>query len=381
MKLKHLLGSIPALLAATTPAFAWDNIAAHPNLTNRAVDLLISLKPQYAYLNTYAKFNLNTKPQLTCLDEGAVKEDYGLSPDWNTSVWGSQQDAAVPALSWKSHGYNPKTGEVWYDTPDVASNLYVYGSTTVWNDVLTKGNRYFQLGRFCHLIEDMTAPPHVHADFHGTGDDVEAFSKSNFSTVPYTPTTLRKPSTDGLAPVAGLPHPADLRTNTPGNFIRNAAWKTYYMTSYYGGSLVLKEGNYQPDSELKRMFPYAEGGLRYDDGGWFTNDAWIINAVGWNWIGYGIGNNPDWWECPGDARYFYLENIDGKVDSNAPSGAGTGIAPKVFKKDRFRRVLPTDNLGTVLTANTKIMSRIYCESLYPLAAEWVAGFIDFVEAR
>ena len=56
------------------------------------------------------------------------------------------------------------------------------------------------------------------------------------------------------------------------------------------------------------------------------------------------------------------------------------MVPKVFKKNKFRRVRSTDSLSTVLTSNSKILAKIYCESLYPLAAEWVAGFIDFTES-
>lgn len=377
MKIRKFVLAVLMVVMISFPAFAWDNNITHPSLTNRAVNLLISTTPTYSYLSYYSNFNINTKTQLTCMDEGSVKEDYAVSADWNTAVWGSNQDSSVPSLSWKSHGYDPKTGETWYDCPDFA-NAYVYGSSDVWSAVTTKSNRYFQIGRLCHLIEDMASPSHAHADFHATGDDLEEYSKYNYSKTAYTPTKVRKPSVDGLAVTNGLPHPA-LTTNNAGNFIRNVAWRTYYMTSYYGSTLVKKEGNYQPDSELKRMFPYTSGGLRYDDGGWFGNDSYVINAVGNNWIGWGVGINPDWWECPEDAKYFYLENIDGSAETSDPSIAGNGVVPSVFKKDKFRRVRSTDSLSTVLASNTKILSKIYCENLYLLSTEWAAGFIRYAE--
>jgi hypothetical protein len=150
------------------------------------------------------------------------------------------------------------------------------------------------------------------------------------------------------------------------------------MTTYYGSNLIEVEGDAQPDSELKRMFPYNTGsGLRYDDGGWFVNDSYMIDAVGYNWIGYGIGNNPDWWSCPGESGYFYLENIDGDWSTCDPSIAGYGVAPAVFKIDKFRRVRSTDNLSLVLAANSKILARLYCENLNPMATEWAAGFVKF----
>ncbi len=373
---KKIILAACALALFTAPALAWDNTVTHPSLTVRAVQYLVAVNPAaYGYLSSHVHGANPVSPQLTYIDEGSVKEDYGLSADWDTSVWGSSQDSRVPLLSWKSHGYDPKTGVSWYDCPDF-TNAYNY-SGTVFSDISAASNRWFQIGRFCHLIEDMSSPAHANADFHGTGDDMEEFASHWYSTVAYTVTKARKPSTDGLAAQTGLPHPA-MTTDNSGNFIRNVAWRTYYMTTFYGGTLVKKEGNYQPDSELKRMFPYANGGLRYDDGGWFTNDAWIIDQVGYNWIGWGIGMNPDWWAAPSDTGYFYLENIDGGIDTYSPSTAGNGMVPAVFKVDKFRRVRSTDNLGTVLAPNTKILSRIYSENLFPLAAEWVAGFLAWI---
>ena len=115
MNIQKRLTVMLALILSSAPAFAWDNNVTHPNLTNRAADYLVSTNPAFAYLNNYSHFSINADPQLTCLDEGPIKEDYAVSADWNTAVWGSQQDSSVPYLSWKSHGYDPKTGETWYD--------------------------------------------------------------------------------------------------------------------------------------------------------------------------------------------------------------------------------------------------------------------------
>ncbi len=374
MLIRRLFVTILILAFFTAPAFAWDNNTTHPGITNAAIDFLANTNPDYTFLENYAHFNINTDPQLTFIDEGSVKEDYALSADWDTSIWGSRQDPNVPDLSWKSHGYDPLTGETWYGIPDF-DNAFVY-SESIWNVINTAGNRYFQIGRFCHLIEDMSSPAHANADFHGTGDDAESFSQYHYHEIAYQVPRACLPSTDGLVATSGLPNPT-LTTNNYGNFIRNVAWRTYYMTTYYGGHLVEREGDAQPDSELKRMFPYRDGGLRYDDGGWFYNDSYVIDDVGNDWIGWGIGMNPDWWDAPGDSGYFYLEDIDGDPDSMDPSIAGSGVVPKVFKINKFRRVLPTDNLNDVLAPNNQILARIYCENLFPMAAEWVAGFLEF----
>ncbi|MEW6076322.1 MAG: choice-of-anchor D domain-containing protein [Thermodesulfobacteriota bacterium] len=375
MNLTRMFITLCCVFIMASSALGWDNNVSHPGMTNAAADLLMGTHPEYGFLSNYTYFNLATDPQLTFMDEGSVKEDYALSADWNTAVWGSQQDSRVPSLSWKSHGYEPTTGETWYEMPDFA-NAFVY-SENIWNDVISAANVYFQIGRFCHIIEDMASPSHANADLHIDGDDLETYSNYHFGEVTYLTNQLRTPSTDGLTAQAGLPHPT-MTTDYYGDYVRNVAWRTYYMTTYYGGNLVEVEGDAQPDSELKRMFPYSSGsGLRYDDGGWFVNDSYQIDAVGYNWIGYGVGNNPDWWSCPGETGYFYLENIDGDWSTCDPSIAGNGVAPAVFKIDKFRRVRSTDNLGLVLAANSKILARIYCENLNPLATEWAAGFIKF----
>lgn len=376
MIIKKLILPLLSVIMLSTTLFAWDNVITHPKLTNSAVKLLISKDASFAYLNAYSNFNINTSKQLTFIDEGSVKEDYAVSAgsSWDTSIWGGNQDANVPYLAWKSHAYNPRSGETWYGIPDFKDASLYAGD--VWNLVLTKTNPYFQIGRVCHLMEDMASPSHAHGDMHVDGDDLEEYSKTKYNSISFQTTNVRKPSTDGLVAATGLPHPTITADNTI-NFMKNVVWRTYYMTSYYGGKLITKEGNKQPDSELKRMFPYNNGGLRYDDGGWFSNDSYVIDQVGNNWIGWGIGMNPDWWECPSDPKYFYLENIDGDEATSDPSINGGGIAPAVFKVNKFRRVLPTDNLSTVLAANSKVFGQIYCENLYALSVEWAAGFVKY----
>lgn len=357
-----------------TSAAAWDNNITHPGLTNKAVDLLTATDPSYLYLQKYAHFNLSTDTQLTFLDEGSVKEDYGISADWDTGLWGSQQDGKVPILSWKSHGYHPVTGEVWYGLPDIGDNAYVY-SDDIWSDIVSSNNPFFHIGRLSHLIEDMTSIAHANADQHISCDDLETYSAANYNQTVYSPQSVRKPSIDGLSAESGYPHPTMIADNH-GNFMLNVVWRAYYMSTFHADNLVLDEGDKQPDSELKRMFPYNGGtGLRYDDGGWFVNDSWRIDDVGYCWIGWGIGINPDWWSEDGgnDFGYYYFENIDGDWGSCT----GSGAIPEVFKVDKFKRVLPSDNLNVVLAANLSPMTLLFTENMYPLATEWVAGFIQY----
>ncbi|MFH1885338.1 MAG: hypothetical protein ABIM40_01460, partial [Pseudomonadota bacterium] len=372
MKLQRALTILLVLAAAATPVLGWDNVITHPELTTEAVYFLANQNPSYNYVLNYVDFNIATDPQLTFIDEGSVKEDYGLSADWDTGKWGGSQDSDVPYLSWKAHGYEPSTGESWYELPDFANALEQAGD--VWTSINSRSNKYFHIGRLCHLMEDMASPAHANADMHADGDDEEEYSLHWYGTISWSPGQIRKPSTDGLS---------GLTTNNYQNFMKNVAWRTYYMCSYYNGTLIETEGNAQPDGELKRMFPYSFSpwgtGLRYDDGGWFVNDSWRIDPIGYFWNGYGIGNNPDWWWCAdgGEPNYFYLENIDSDYGSCDPSIAGNGVAPKVFKVNKFSR-LTAGTFSTGLAANTKILAKLYAENLYPMATEWVAGFVSYV---
>ncbi len=124
------------------------------------------------------------------------------------------------------------------------------------------------------------------------------------------------------------------------------------------------------------MFPYQNGGLRYDDGGWFVNDSYVIDDVGNNWIGFGVGMNSDWWECSQDPGYFYLENIDGGAVNTEN---GTGTVPVVFKISPYQRINSGDNLDVKLASNTRILAYIYAETLNRLASEWVVGFLVFAQ--
>ncbi len=383
------VGTALSALTFTTPLAAWDNDGTHPYLMHRITDWLCQVVA-CGELEAHARFNMAEHENQQCqfIDEGAVKEDMGLSPEifggsllssWDVEVWGKCADE-VSTASWQSHAYDPLTGECWYDFPDLAGNAKQHVES-IWAYGVAGPIGFFRAGRISHLLHDMASPAHTHSDFHATGDDTEAYAKQGFQSVQFSLTEVRRPSTHGLVPDPALPHPDGLQSDTIGSFVDNVAWRTYYMTSYYVGDLVKTEGDHQPDSELKRMFPYDDGngsasGLRYDTGGWFGNDAWIIDEVGYNWIGFGFGNS-EWWHCPGESQYVYLENLDGDYNQEGPSEVGDGVAPVVFKADPFHRVLPTDDLDEVLAPNDKIFTQLYTEQLFAMSSEWVAGFLLF----
>ena len=351
-----------------TSAFAWDNIVTHPGLTNRAVDLLTTTHPSYMYLQDYAHFDLATdsESQLTFLDEGSVKEDFGssgASDNWDASVWGSEEDPNVAGNSYLNHGNHP-VSEISWDMPVMSGTASKFYEPEIWAIIVDPGttNPFFHVGRICHLLEDNTSIAHANADQHMDCDDMEEYAKNNYETTAYTAEVVRNPSVDGLTAEAGLPHP-DMTEDTHENYMLNSVWRAYYMSTFYGGDLdgtpnVLLDANY--DSELFRMFP----DLNWVDG-WFT-DYYNIDAVG--------DSGDEWWaESSGeDLGYYYIENIDGSDQCSS-----TGLVPPVFKKDKFRRVLPTDDLDVVLESNTKNLKELFAENMFTLATEWVAGFIKY----
>jgi len=381
--------------------FGWGNNITHFNITNDAIDYLTGTDNKYSIYNNYSNFNITTDTQLTFIDEGSVKEDYGCSvlhvypnipvwftcdedsePSWSLDDYGTQQDAQVQTLSFGNHGYNPITGKIWDSGKgwlgDVTgkNNASIY-CQDIWKNIKKEKNRYFHLGRYCHLLEDMTSPAHANAADHSEfGDDAEAYCEYYFNNYSIQIDDICLPTTDGLNATAGLPHPDLNNVDSPENFIRNVAWNTYYMTTYYGGEL--DDENPQDNSELLRMAP----SLRYDDGGW-DFDYWVIDEIGKHYNGW-VGTDV-WWECDADDGYYYLENIDG--DPNGTSNASLGISanfftPAVFKANPFRRVLPTDefNSNDILKPNSpnpKSLLNIYKDELPPFAGKWVAGFLKF----
>jgi len=380
------------LFLCSTLSFAWDNDMAHPKLAEQSVDL-ISDMPDYAEIQNYKTYDQIN--QCGFINEGSVKEDLGatssclfppplcsLGSSWDEIQWG-QDECGVNPYAWKSHGYNPLTRETWYWIPDWPVDAIEH-SRNIWNIAETnysnnKNNAYFHIGRFLHLMADMTSPAHVHADYHGWNDDAEDFGKWYFSQNPtFLDLSPCTPEDNGIVVENEyLAEIENLDINSPDNFVKNLAWRTYFMTSYYGGKLEKEEGDKQPPSELKKMFP----SLRYDDGGWLS-DSWVIDEIGNNWIGWGFGINPEWWECQHDTGYFYIENINGIGEGIHCSD---GAKPAVFKSDNFifSRITQADveqgllDIKLAENTNNQCLASIYAEHLFPLAIEWGAGLLQY----
>jgi len=415
MKMIKIVAVAALLTAFCSLSHAWDNNIVHPGLTNKAVDFLLAKDPaNFDELKNVSHFNIeeHREKQLTFIDEGSVKEDFGLTPlcefecltpSWIINKFGEKQDVNAYPLAWKEHGYNPLTGHTFFyaDVLSEALNDYLAENypdikltkienakaeaEAIWiklnEDAVT--NKYFHIGRISHLIEDMASPAHAHAVTHVFGEDVESFGEENYDKTVFSVSAARRPSDSGRDDT--------MKGDNAVNFIKNVAWNTYYMTGYQG-KLVAEAGAVQPDSELKRMFP----DLRYDDGGWAPSSVWsngwmipdvgkyyryadILGAVAGSFKyipGTSLPNTVitgtlreqfcDWWECDSDAGYYYIKHT-------------ADAKPKVFKKDKFKRILSGDDLDAALESNAadKTLPAIYTENLFQMAAEWVAGFIAF----
>ncbi len=74
-----------------------------------------------------------------------------------------------------------------------------------------------------------------------------------------------------------------------------------------------------------------------------------------------MGDN-DWWpEVGGYAPgYYYFESIDGDWEKCLSGGNGT--TPAAFKVDKFKRILPSDNLNEVMASNTKTLMLLFAEN-------------------
>jgi|GEM_PF-2392761 len=415
MKMIKIIAVAVLLTAFCSLSHAWDNNVVHPALTNKAVDFLLAEDPaNFDDLKNVSHFNIEDHrgKQLTFIDEGSVKEDFGLTPlcefecstpSWIINKFGEKQDVNAYPLAWKEHGYNPVTGHTFFYADVVSEALADYLAENYPDIKLTKianamaeaeaiwiklnedevTNKYFHIGRISHLIEDMASPAHAHAVSHVNGEDVETFGEENYDATVFSVSAARRPSDSGRD---------TMNEDNAGNFMKNVAWNTYYMTGYQG-ELVAEAGAVQPDSELKRMFP----DLRYDDGGWALSSVWsngwmipdvgkyyryadILGAVAGTFFKYVPGTSLpstvltgtlreqfcDWWECDSDAGYYYIRHT-------------ADAKPKVFKKDKFKRILSGDDLNAALenNATNKELTAIYTENLFQMAAEWVAGFIAF----
>ncbi len=241
MKMIKIIAVSVLLTAFCSLSHAWDNNVVHPGLTNKAVDFLLAEDPaNFDELKNVSHFNIedHREKQLTFIDEGSVKEDYGWSPtcedsrncpasSWIINQFGEKQDVNAYLFAWKEHAYNPLTGDTFFYGND---DTYLFGNAmkeaeAIWTklneDEVT--NKYFHIGRISHLIEDMASPSHAHAISHVNGEDVESHGEKYYDTTVFSVSAARRPSDSGRD---------TMKEDNVGNVMKNVAWNTYYMTSY-----------------------------------------------------------------------------------------------------------------------------------------------------
>jgi len=334
-----------------------DNYEAHPGLSKAAVELtgIDELKARIS-------FNPAIHPSCSFIDEGSVKEDLIMTPgsSWDTGVWGGNA-CGIAALSSQNHSYNPTTGAGWSNGIGTPTLDYI---PPLWNAAVQNYQQgaydaaYFQFGRICHLIQDMTAPAHVHGDVHIDGDDFESWGQSHFHEYdfaamglqPYTPTgtvTLYNGTEVPARSILGMLH--------------GIAAESYALSAFQG-HLIEIHGS-QPDSELSRMFP----SLHFYDAGIIGDDYWEMDNIGDFETIWPSGD--EWWPCEGDSYEYHdgygTRHIEGLFYIENSGGHDGNLTPAVFEKPGMYEAAP----------NTTPLMRIYGDVLFPKAVTYGAGVL------
>ena len=333
--------------------------------------------------------------------------------------------------NYSSHFFNPKTFEnttpsAWImcplNDPDFHQQTAAERGRDHWNAAVADyrrgdyDNAFLNLGAVLHLLQDMTAPAHVHNDVHAKlglatcqdGDDFENWGWSDcplygFAHIydyigrtnqldPVCSVRLRDtdryvlrfggiqgPLAAGLATIFGnQPQHATRFDNENAGyaFIRELADKVYDFSSFH---VNLKDtSSLQNDrgaGELKRMFPSL-----IEDG-----TGWLIDNLGWSAGDCGNVENQGWWlmddaSCQTDGCGFGCKNVSGfTYIENTGGGDWQGntipdnLYPNVYEKEWFKRRYGSfDNTSP----NRNTMLRIYGDVLYAAAVAYGAGLLQ-----
>jgi hypothetical protein len=341
------------LLLWSIQAEAWDNNIVHPEITKKAIELVSDINELVRYRD------FNSYSECSRIVEGAVKEDMTFLSEvsWDTSIWGDS-NCGLLGLNCENHSYNPETGDGWsqcYDWMKCDNTVsYAFPIWTRSKDDHNSGNynvAYFALGRICHLLEDMSSPPHVHGDVHLLGDDVENWGKKHWGESYFV---ISVANLDPCIPEGNvsLPDGSIVAGSSVQGFLHTLARFTYNLSSFQGE--LYEDIKSQPNSELKKMFP----SLHYD----ILFGCWEIDDVG----SYDGLFSDEWWPCKGD----YTE------DNNGPGGVHRLVGnfyiedTKAAKPKWFDKPLHNSSFTRGLT-----LPEIYAAELWPECVKYCAGLL------
>ena len=341
------------------------------------------------------------KGDVDCIRAGSVEEDL--------------------YIRFSEHHYNPHTGDgmvlhlpvfpyiIFFKTAiGLASDMW---SEEVLPHFADPANRwagdghgsFHYLGRVSHLLQDMGAPPHVHAPKgHGPepvwplptldpwASDFEDYWSDDPEDNPSPPEFPYVGDHDyALFPSDGIPSTRawgskldnfswsrmrtriGSKTDSVEDFVKTVAWITYFHSSYYGE--VRKDtGNATPSlttqtdiegygpgvpNTLYTMFNSQEQShLQYDS----FYDNWVIDGIGW-YDPFDLFFD-DWWPCPGDTVGTFSEGtITGRFYIYQ-TWADEGAYPDAWPNGE-------------LNSTNKVLAQYYGEFLFPIAARYNAGLL------
>ncbi|OGS46345.1 MAG: hypothetical protein A2539_07590 [Elusimicrobia bacterium RIFOXYD2_FULL_34_15] len=355
--LTFVLYLIVYTIFVTKYIYSYDNGVIHPfHLTGKSIELLQDLEGN-KYSEVYDNFYNHVIP-----------EGYTGEKDWtgvNTMNLNLIErkgtlgtiDADEPVIKTRNHFYNPITG-LGGAGEIIGQSAISYGQT-FWDTAINlyntgdKSNAYWNLGNVLHLLQDMSAVPHVFSDAHVLEyEGYENWISAN--------TLLLSGGTE-------------IQQSTPLTYeqmLKDIAEITYERAKIQG---QLQKSNTQPATgDLGIMFPADPNDpsisgisfMKYVDFSGIGEEYWYISGVGYyiplDTTGTTGGpEHSEWWEIPESPGYFYIEK------------PATAI-PWIYKNSRRGiEIFNNQNKYSLAQfwANT--------EELIPLTINYTAGLMKF----
>jgi len=350
------------ILLSTSKLYAHDNKIVHPFVfTSNAFGMFHKTGPN-AYYHEEFKYYFNSSPI-----------DYKNLPTPLQGTLGTIEEDE-PGSRTVNHFYNPRlpdkkfTFEFWTGEPAIKYGI------PIWQEAIEKygnGDRngaYHSLGRVIHILEDMSAVPHVYQDSHAyewaqeqmkLGGNDEAWVRDKHSLITYDDYGIRQPATLSYE-----------------KFLDEMARKTYFGAGIQGH---LYETEVLPATgDLAQLFPpmpspYGDSlsYMRYVD---LLGDGvityWEISNVGY--YKHPLMPKDDWWELTeeGSPGYFYIANSYKAIPVNYwDKGRGVWL-PNLSTEYRFCQLLAGAPGGARLTPDQE-------EKIIPACISYTAGLMKY----
>ncbi|MDD5756342.1 MAG: Ig-like domain-containing protein [bacterium] len=308
--MKKIVFTLVFIIFIVNIAYTHENEHVHPfTLTQYAVNLITDNKnsqsPYYELFQYFYDNNLNNDNGIA---DGSFREDRILQGTIPFTHWDKYNE--VPIISMKCHFYNAWDGK-GIDGNDSA--IVYQNDSEIFNKAMVqysmnKEYAYFELGRVCHLLQDMSSPSHVEGDNHflpwidNSGNNYEDWCKEH--------------ATEIESYIAGELSNLQVKTITNlDNAFKELAEETYRNVAISG---TLNEDENNPaNGDIAQMFAStSDNSLAYisyikDDTINPTVKYWTIANIG-DYIPNSLEKR-NWWPVPAisgmnsNQQYYYIE--------------------------------------------------------------------------